>query len=272
MTRHRTVLAVSRMLFLFAGAAPLAACGTNLKPHIERMEGCAVEVVTAGTGGPSVVFEAGFGNDWAPWDRVASEVALHARVFAYSRPGYGASDPTSTPRDAGHIVEELRALLRAGGHAPPYLLVGHSFGGTYMELFARLHPEEVSGLVLVDPRHADFSTACAEAHIDGCGIPDGAVKSLSRVEQDEYHQFPLTSGAIRAAGPFGSYPVRVLTATSHGLSQAGETLWVSMLASLASEAPDGRQVLFPGADHNLEHNHATEVAQAILALAAAAHD
>jgi pimeloyl-ACP methyl ester carboxylesterase len=60
-------------------------------------------------------------------------------------------------------VEELRALLAAQGVAPPYVLVGHSFGGAYQELFAKTYPAEVAGLVLVDPRHRDYSAACEGA-------------------------------------------------------------------------------------------------------------
>lgn len=242
----------------------LAGCGTNLKPRVQQMNGRAVEVVTAGTGGPTVVFESGFQNDWSPWDRVASAVSLHGRVFAYSRPGYGDSDPVSTPRDPQHIVDELRQLLLATGHAPPYVLVGHSFGGTYMELFARLHPSEVAGLVLVDSRHADFTARCQAAHLDVCAIPDDAVSGLSQVEQDEYRGFQRATDELRAAGPFGDHPVRVLIATDHGNGEAWDALWQSLLGALASEARDGRPILFPGAGHNLEYDRPAEVAQAIV--------
>lgn len=143
--------------------ATLVACGTHLKPTIADVSDRAVEVVEAGVGDATVVFESGLGNDWAPWDDVASEVAGRARVFAYSRPGYGGSDPSEAPRTATRIVEDLRALLTARGLVPPYILVGHSFGGTYMELFAKAHPEEVVGLVLVDSRHRDFTAACQSA-------------------------------------------------------------------------------------------------------------
>ena len=138
----------------------------------------AMEVFAAGAGDATVVFEAGFGDDWTPWRQVATAVASEARVFAYSRPGYGQSEPSHDPRDAGHIVKDLRALLTARGFAPPYVLVGHSFGGTYMELFAKAHPDEVAGLVLVDPRHRDFASACEQAGLAGCGIPGDVVATL----------------------------------------------------------------------------------------------
>ncbi|MFO0615925.1 MAG: alpha/beta hydrolase [Polyangiaceae bacterium] len=260
-TRFVSFVSALALLVLMLGG-----CGTELNPTIAEVSGRTVEVVETGKGDATVVFESGLGNDWSPWDEVASEVAARARVFAYSRPGYGESDPTTAPRDASHIVEDLRALLAARGYAPPYVLVGHSFGGTYMELFAKAHPDEVSGLVLVDPRHRDFSAACAHAEIDGCGIPESAVDSLPDVQIAEYRAFPQSSGEIAETPGFGHYPVRVLTATSHGLPSEGEALWVSMLGSLADEAEDGEQRVFEGANHNLEVNHAHEVAETILSL------
>jgi pimeloyl-ACP methyl ester carboxylesterase len=137
-------------------------------------------------------------------------VAAQARVFAYSRPGYGQSEPSPEPRDAAQIVEDLRALLTARGLAPPYVLVGHSFGGAYMEFFAKAHPEEVNGVVLVDPRHRDFTAACKEAGLEGCVVPADVVATLPKVMVDELEAHAYVSEEIRAAGPFGPYPVRVL--------------------------------------------------------------
>jgi pimeloyl-ACP methyl ester carboxylesterase len=235
----------------------------------ESVSDRAVDVYEAGAGAATVVFESGLGNDWTPWRQVADEVAAKARVFAYSRPGYGTSDPTDEPRDATHIVEDLRTLLSTRGYAPPYVLVGHSFGGTYMELFAKAHPEEVAGLVLVDPRHRDFTTACEEAGYAGCRIPEAILSSLPQVQIAEYDAFADSSAEIRAAGVFGRYPVRVLTATSHGFASEPEALWESMLRSLAEEAPDGEQKMFAGASHALPTERPHDVAEAILNIVSA---
>jgi len=246
--------------------AALAACGAGPDPTSAVGLDSAVEVVESGAGDATVVFESGLGNSWSPWAGVADEVAAQARTFAYSRPGYGQSEPSPEPRDAAHIVEDLRALLVARGFAPPYVLVGHSFGGAYMELFAKAHPQEVSGLVLVDPRHRDFTTACEEAGLDGCGLPASVVASLPKVMIDELEAFAHTSEEIRAAGTFGPYPVRVLTATSHEFAPEAEALWESLLGSLADEAADGEQSVFVGAGHLLQLERVHEVAQVISSL------
>lgn len=245
--------------------AALSACSTRLTPKLTEVTGRTVEVVEAGRGAATVVFESGFGDDWSPWDDVAAEVASRAKVFAYSRPGYGESDPSPEPRDAATIVEDLRDLLEARGFTPPYVLVGHSFGGTYMELFAKLYPDEVAGLVLVDPRHRDFTTACADAGLQGCTIPDSVVASLPRVQIAEFEAFASTTQEIGTLA-FGPAPVRVLTATSHPWSSAIEALWRAMLGSLAAEAEDGEQVVFRGAGHYLQTERPHEVAREILDL------
>lgn len=97
-----------------------------------------------------VVFENGARATLDSWDGVLAAISPHATVFAYNRPGYANSTPVDTPRDGATIVEDLRATLKRKGLHPPYVLVGHSLGGLYMQLFARRYPQEVKGLVLVD--------------------------------------------------------------------------------------------------------------------------
>lgn len=121
-------------------------------PAIDVIEGRKLESLTLRNPAAkaTVVFENGSRATIAGWDKVLDAVSPDATVFAYNRPGYGQSDTARTPRDGATIVEELRATLKRKGLAPPYVLVGHSLGGLYMQLFARRYPQEVKGLVLVD--------------------------------------------------------------------------------------------------------------------------
>jgi hypothetical protein len=139
-------------------------------------------------------------------------------------------------------------------------------GGTYMELFAKSHPAEVIGAVLVDPRHRDFLGTCEAAHLDNCGISESILETQGPSTIAEYHAFAMASDQIRAAGPFGSYPVRVLTATNHPVSPAREALWETMLASLAAEALDGRQMIVQGSGHHIQLDRPDVVVNTILAV------
>jgi pimeloyl-ACP methyl ester carboxylesterase len=107
----------------------------------------------AGQGTPTVVLESALGGSCLSWSLVQPEVARFAHVCSYDRAGFGWSDAGPLPRTASRIADELHTLLDRSGIAPPFVLVGHSFGGLVMRIFARRYRPDVSGLVLVDPAH-----------------------------------------------------------------------------------------------------------------------
>lgn len=101
--------------------------------------------------GPTVVFEAALGGSSISWTLVHDEVARFARACTYDRAGFGWSDAGPMPRTAGRIADELRVLLDRSGEPPPYILVGHSFGGLVARTFAGRYRDVTAGIVLVDP-------------------------------------------------------------------------------------------------------------------------
>jgi len=110
-----------------------------------------LHLLESGTGGPTILFEAGLMSTVLSWSELQRTLAASFRVVSYDRAGLGWSDLGPMPRTADRIVEELHTLLERAGIPPPYVLVGHSFGGLTMPLFAARFPDEVSGMVLVDP-------------------------------------------------------------------------------------------------------------------------
>ena len=104
-----------------------------------------------GQGRPTVILEAGISATCVNWRRVQDAVSQFTGVLSYDRAGLGWSDPARTPRNASQVVEELRELLRAAAVPSPYILVGHSFGGLVVRLYATRYPQDVAALVLVDP-------------------------------------------------------------------------------------------------------------------------
>lgn len=140
-------LAILFFTVLLSGCASLAGVTTS------TVDGRQSEFVVHSGKGPVVVFENGLDArmDW--WKKVLPLIEPDAAYFAYNRPGYGKSTESSLPRDGDHIVEELRAVLHHQNLRPPYVLVGHSLGGLYMQLFARKYPNEVGALILVDSTH-----------------------------------------------------------------------------------------------------------------------
>jgi pimeloyl-ACP methyl ester carboxylesterase len=104
-----------------------------------------------GTGSPAVIFESGIAATSLNWRRIQDAVSGMAHTVSYDRAGLGWSGPCRTSRTPTNVASELRNLLRAAGIQPPYVLVGHSFGGLVMRRYALCYPEDVAGVVLVDP-------------------------------------------------------------------------------------------------------------------------
>lgn len=146
---------MSRLAYILLLAMLMSGCASLPNKATAQIDNRRVEYALSGNGGKTVVFENGLGGTMDWWAKVLPELGGNVTAFAYNRPGYGNSEPASTPRDGQHIAEELRLLLRAKHLPPPYILVGHSLGGLYMQLFARLHPDEVSALILVDSTHPE---------------------------------------------------------------------------------------------------------------------
>lgn len=108
-----------------------------------------------GRGTPNVVLEAAIGGSSVGWSLVQPEVARFARACSYDRSGFGWSDAGPLPRTAGRIATELRVLLQRAGVDPPFVVVGHSFGGLVMRVFAGRYRADTAGLLLVDPAHPE---------------------------------------------------------------------------------------------------------------------
>lgn len=211
---HRLILQFLRggSLVLLLCAMLTSGCASLPSAQTAQVGERHVEYVQAGEGYPVVVFENGLGGTMDWWAKVLPEIAAESTTFAYNRPGYGRSDLANTPRDGGRIVEELRSLLKNRGMRPPYVLVGHSMGGLYMQFFARQYPGEVAGLVLVDSTHPDQLKGVGAREnwsawtrvVVGVLASEAAKAELDRAE--------ATGVAVLAMPPLAGKPVVVLSA------------------------------------------------------------
>lgn len=155
---ERVLLAV---VSLIAGAAALSATfnavalriyeAKNPPPGtIYLVNGHKMHINCSGSGSPTLILDAGLGNDDFIWGGVQPILSRTTRVCSYDRAGFGWSDALPAPRDADHIATELHGLLEAAHIDGPIVLMGHSIAGMYLRDYASRYPQQVAGLIFVD--------------------------------------------------------------------------------------------------------------------------
>jgi pimeloyl-ACP methyl ester carboxylesterase len=152
------------------------------------IDGRTMRMLVEGSGNATVVFENGAGAPLEMWGKVQPAVSRFAKTVSYDRAGVGLSDGPAA-RDGRRVATELHRALEAAGIAPPYVLVGASVGGLHIRVFAGMYPDDVAGMVLVDPT-PDGEEARA-SHVPD-GIPVWLIDSVSPAE------VPFASAAVRS--------------------------------------------------------------------------
>jgi pimeloyl-ACP methyl ester carboxylesterase len=109
-----------------------------------------LHLLCKGSAYPTIVIEQGAGDPSRLWWPVQDKIAEFASVCTYDRAGYGWSEPVASGRTIAERAEELHTLLTNAGIPAPYILVAHSYGGFIVRCFARNHPDQAAGIVLVD--------------------------------------------------------------------------------------------------------------------------
>lgn len=121
------------------------------------IDGARIRYLTLGPpdDGKTVVLLSGLFDVAPDWSWVQTALAPRVRTFSYDRPGTGFSDALPGGADGQAQAAHLKGILRAAGIAPPYVLAGHSIGGSYAIIYAATYPDDVAGLVLLEPVHPD---------------------------------------------------------------------------------------------------------------------
>lgn len=233
--------------------------------------GQAVEFVRAGVGAPTVVLINGSGGPLAGWMRVFDGIAARTTTLAYNRPGIGRSARPAHDQTATEMVASLRRLLATLQLAPPYVLVGHSFGGLIANLFARLHAADVAGVVLLEATAPqDLTTLKAHENALQKGLAWLMRRLVPAPRWHETEHAQHSAAELAAAPPFPAVPLRVLTGARPAMAWASRPALLQSRAAhqqgLAALSPLGRQVLALKSGHFPQFSEPELVVQTVLEL------
>lgn len=211
-----------------------------------------VEYISAGSGSPTIVLVNGLRVQLGTWALVFPELAAIGTVFAYDRLGAGGTAKPGVPQTGVVIVDQLRAVLTAASVPPPYVLVGTSIGGLYVNLYARRFPQEVAGVVLLASNHPDDDVLERVLRFIPWPVARASIglSSGSSRRNAEERFLPQTATEIARAGPFPDVPLTVVSSRiAAGLttSPAQAATYMARQQQLAGLSPRGRHLTTPKA-------------------------
>lgn len=250
-----------------------------------------LHAVVVGRGLPAVVFDGGIGARGGEYRGLQERIAAITTAVTYDRAGYGPSGTGPLPRDSRREAEELRALLARLKIAPPYVFVGHSLGGLNVQVYASLHPEEVAGMVLLDPpplgflRGEDFPELAAMAAgmtAEWQGVADAGLRAENPEEKanaqffrmlasEHREMFAASAGQATSIPSFGDIPLVVFASGAPNpafgeVAEAYQAFWARESAALAAKSGRGRFVFAATSTHRLHADAADLVADSITSL------
>jgi pimeloyl-ACP methyl ester carboxylesterase len=208
----------------------LAAC-------TEGAAGPTLALSVMGHGKPVVVLESGLGETRGHWLPVAKILARCMTVVTYDRSGNGDSPPLQAPAKpvlAGDVATALLRQLHARDIGGPFILVGHSIGGLYVQAFARDHPTEVAGIVLID--------AASPLEPPGAFVSTIPPAPGSTEAAEEAGVAPSVAALLNGP-PLPAVPMVVMSSTHHGVSSEREALWLDVQRRTAALSPQGRLIV-----------------------------
>ena len=237
-------------------------------PKIENMVdvgGRKLHCCVYGNGSPTVVLVSGLEAPQAYWNSVIPDLAARTTVVTYDRAGVGKSEIGDLPTHGERSAKDLQVLLDKLGVPRPYILVGHSYGGNVVRLFASMYPDDMGGLILEDTQHEDVLNelrkilkgkdleAFEQLVVDMFSAPENP-----KTEADYRN---ITREQVRNSKPLPRIPFVILTSAGRAKAmgpmfsdEAIEKMAESDFAlnkKLAALIPGGRQIIVEGTGHDI---------------------
>ena len=237
-------------------------------PKVENMVdvgGRKLHCCIYGSGSPTVVLVSGFEAPQEYWNPVIPDLAAKTTVVTYDRAGIGKSEIGNLPAHGEQSAKDLQVLLDKLGVPRPYILIGHSYGGSVVRLFASLYPDDMGGLILEETQHEEVLNemrkilkgkdleAFDQLMVDTFSTPENP-----KTEADYRN---MTREQLRNSKPLSRIPFVILTAANR--AKAMQPLFsdeaiekmveldLVLNEKLAALIPGGRQIIVEGTGHNI---------------------
>lgn len=227
-------------------------------------------VHTEGNGRPVIIFENGLGDTFEVWNAVQPTLAdACGLTVAYNRAGYAGSGAAPGPRDAESVVDELREELKRQKLKPPYVLVGHSLGGLYMQYFARQYSDEVSGLVLVDSTHWNQRLLLGAPNEDSTNRRGRVLLFMDFIARREMTDSALAGEQVNASPLPGFIPTIVLSSTGvfRGETPAARAQAARLQEEIVASFKGARHIRVDRSGHYIQKDRPDAVINAVREIA-----
>jgi pimeloyl-ACP methyl ester carboxylesterase len=197
-----------------------SACAEEHSKKMVDMGEYKVSCKIQGKGSPTVVIENAMGGTLLFWDLIQTDISQVTSVLTYDRPGNGDSEVSPYPRTNDWMAKELHTLLRNAYIQPPYILVGSSYGAFIIRTFAHAYPEEVAGMVLVEPVHEDLLPEMQKIRSDQewkqyIDVMNQMAAQAPEGPRQEWEYYFTNSDAIRGVELPATIPITILTSTRY---------------------------------------------------------
>jgi len=237
-------------------------------PKIEHMidvGGRRLHCYVYGIGSPTVVLVSGLEAPQAYWNSVIPALAAHTAVVTFDRAGVGKSEIGDLPTHGRQSAKDLHVLLDKLGVPRPYILVGHSYGGSVARLFASMYPDEMGGLILEETQHEDNLNELRKI-LKGKDLEEFERLMADRFRtpdnpKTEADYGNITREQLRRSKPLPQIPFVVLTAAGRAKAmgpmfsdEAIEKMAEvdsALNKKLAALIPGGRLIIVEGTGHNI---------------------
>ncbi len=245
-----------------------------------------LHIYCQGSGSPTIIIDTGMGGISLEWKHIQEALTENTRICLYDRAGYGWSETGPLPRTSSYIADELFILLNRADTEGPYILVGHSFGGYNMQIFASRHPEITAGIVLVDSSHPGqyerflatpigvktapdnrlggrvFRFSVPQLHPELSGeIRDEVMammlkRPMRQAMANEFYDFRQSAADVIATGELPPVPLLVLSRGKrvYPHDRRGdlmETLWLTLQKELAERSPRTAHIIANESGHSI---------------------